>query len=122
MKLLKKSVFSMVLTVFAATASANDTDQTGVAITGVQAGQSITGGTGPAEILFAANSSGTPPACVTAGNKNGYGIDPTTAQGRAALALAITAYLEGKTVNAFGAGQCSIYSGIEDLAYLITTD
>jgi hypothetical protein len=116
---LSKSLSLIGLTLVAATAFAGGS-QTSVTITGVQAGQAVTGyGTGPFGIRFAADSVGSA-LCATA--KNMFAIDPTTAQGRAAIAVTMLAYTQGKTVSAAGAGTCTSYGGVEDLAYIYTTD
>jgi hypothetical protein len=118
MNLLKKWLSLISLTLVAATAFAGGS-QTNVTVTGVQAGQAVAGyGTGPFALQFPSDSVGSP-TCATA--RNFFAIDPTTAQGRAAIAVALMAYAQGKTVSAAGAGTCTIYGGIEDLAYIYTT-
>jgi hypothetical protein len=118
MKILTKSLSLVSLTFIAATALAGGS-QTTVTVIGVQAGQAVAGyGTGPFAIRFSADSIGSAP-CATA--KNLFAVDPTTAQGRAAIAVAMMAYAQGLTVSAAGAGTCTIYGGVEDLAYVDTT-
>jgi hypothetical protein len=118
MNLLKKWLSLIGLTVLAANAFAGGS-QTNVTVTGVQAGQAGPSyGTGPFAIQFSADSVGSA-ACATA--KNFFAIDPTTAQGRAAIAVTMMAYAQGKTVSAAGAGACTLYGGIEDLAYVYVT-
>lgn len=120
MKLLSKSLFLISLSLIAATAFAGGS-QTSALITGLQAGQAITNGAGSFLIVFAANSVGSA-SCVGSSDKIYFAIDPTTAQGRAAISMALAAYSEGRTVTAVGAGTCNIYAEIEDLGYMMTTD
>jgi len=118
MNLLRKWLSLIGLTLLTSTAFAGGS-QSNVTVTGVQAGQAGPSyGTGPFAIQFSADSVGNP-SCATA--KNFFAIDPTTAQGRAAIAVALMAYAQGKTVSAAGAGTCTIYGGIEDLAYVYST-
>ena len=118
MNLLRKWLSLIGLALLTATAFAGGS-QNSVTVTGVQAGQAGPSyGTGPFAIQFSADSVGSP-SCATA--KNFFAIDPTTAQGRAAIAVALMAYAQGKTVSAAGAGTCTIYGGIEDLAYVYST-
>ena len=99
--------------------------QTNQVITSIQAGQNLGLGFGAVVIYFASTNAGTLPTCVKTGptgQDKGFGIDPSTAQGRAAIALAEAAFLAGKTVAVAGTGQCTIYPQTEDLGYLYTTD
>ena len=120
MKLLSKLIFSTTLALGATIAFAGS--QQNVLVTSTQAGQGAVGGNGLGAFLmgFAANSTSSA-SCVVAGGLKWFAIDPTTAQGRAAISLALTAYSTGKTVSVVGAGTCNAYSGIEDVSYLYTT-
>lgn len=120
MKLLSNLLLSMVLAFVATTAFAAGS-QTNVLVIGIQVGQAIPGGYGPFLMHFAANAVSSA-SCVASGSLKYFAIDPTTDQGRTAIAAAIAAYETGKTVSAEGAGTCNIYSGVEDLSYFVTTD
>jgi hypothetical protein len=120
MTLLRKLIFSVTLVFGATMAFAGN--QQNVLVTSMQAGQGAVGSSGLGAFLmgFAANSINSA-SCVVAGGLKWFAIDPTTAQGRAAISLALTAYSTGKTVTVIGAGTCNAYSGIEDVSYLYTT-
>jgi hypothetical protein len=90
-------------------------------ITSIQAGQALGFGSPAVVITFASTNSGTLPSCVTASGNKSFALDPNTAPGHEAIALAEAAFLQGKTVKVGGAGQCTIYSGVEDLGFLYTT-
>ena len=90
-------------------------------IASIQAGQALGFGSPAVVITFASTNSGTLPSCVTASGNKSFALDPTTAPGHEAIALAEAAFLQGKTVNVGCAGQCTIYNGVEDLGFIYTT-
>lgn len=97
------------------------TSQVKVLIVSIQAGQNLGNGAGAVVITFGQNNSGSL-SCVGSIGLKSYAIDPTTAQGRSAIALAELAFTTGRTVTAEGSGFCTIYGQTEDLGFMYTTD
>jgi hypothetical protein len=112
--------FAVALLTVSSAAFANGS-QTNQLITAIQTGQDLGSGSGRVLLFFAQNAVGSA-TCVSTSGLKYFAIDATTAQGRAAISLAELALATGRTIFAEGAGQCTLYGGVEDLGFMYTTD
>ena len=74
---------------------------------------------GKAMIHFDSPIGGTPASCVHPAYQDAFGIDASTAGGKAVLSMALTAKATGAPVTVYGMGVCGIYGGtyIETWSY-----
>ena len=105
---MKKSLLSLLVSVYALSAHAGGT------ATFVPANPYFMG-TGAVLMTTPGGAIAGAPACAT---QQGFAIDTTTAAGKTQLAAVLTAYALGKQITVIGTGACNIWGDRETVNYL----